>query len=404
MKKKRSCFNVIVVILTLLNQGCATPIEVSVKDDLGNPVIGLKIKAEAVNSVYNYGLKLKGLNSRYENVIFNTDSDGKGRGEFFDYIECHDQEGLKSSVDVYLADESRYWPYTVQAVRENTLPFTPLRANMVLRRKIYPHRMNYGVMALKLSGGFPAWLPQDSPELKAIFLQKTEVGFDMVYGDFLPPLGKGTQADLFIQAEILPNEKYSGLESARFFLEESRQPDPGPKPAPRPPMTIRYTFRFAGEGNGVVLVPMPIKEMNIRGIMPGYLDGVPGYDKCIASMIPQEAPVGDYCSLIVRQREVIPKAEKPPRFSKPSDLDKYSWWVMRDGAHDMMRDAVYLFKIRAMSNGGYYGVIKSDFCIMRGGGAYFHYIINPDSGERNVEELADESMEKRELPLKINSK
>lgn len=404
MKQKRSCFNVIIAILTLLNQGCVTPIEVSVKDDLGNPVVGLKIEAKAVNSIHNYGLKLKGVSPRYENVIFNTDSDGRGRGEFFDYIEYHDQEGLKSSVYVYLVDTSKYWPYSVQAVRENTLPMSPLRAKIVLRRKINPHQMNYGVMNLKLSGGFSAWLPQDSPELKAIFLQKTEVGFDMVYGDFLPPLGKGTQADLLIQAEILPNEKYSGLESARFFLEESRQPDPGPKPASRPPMTIRYTFRFAGEGNGVVLVPMPIKEMNIKSIMAGYWDRDPGYKKCIASVIPQEAPIGDYCPLIVRQREVIPVAEKNTRFSKPSDLEKYSWWVMRDGAHDMMEDVVYLFKIRAMSNGGYYGVIKSDFCIMRGGGAYFHYIINPDSGERNVEELADESMEKRELPLKINSK
>ena len=378
--------------LALSLQGCVTPIVVTVKDDLGRPVSGLKLKAKTDNSVHNYALAMQGIKGRNEAISFKTDENGVGSGLFWGYVEYEDREELKPSVYIRLADDSNYWNYTTLPAREKAWPFSTMRATMTLRRKIKPHLMNYGAMKLDML--------KPTPEKKTLFLQKSEIGYDMVYGDFLPPLGDGAHADLILQAEILPNEKFKGEELAKFFLEESLLPDPGSKPAPRPPFTVRYTFRFAGEGNGAVLVPMP----RIWALTKGELDHSPGFECSLTHVIPQEAPESGYQSVIIRHREFIPKAEKDPSFTTPERLAKRSWWIMYDGKHDIRDDAVYFFRIRGEkeSKNAYYGVIKSDFCIRERGGAYMQYIINPTQGERNVEELEDLEHERqwRKLPLK----
>ena len=50
--------------LALALQGCFTPVEVTVKDDLGRPVSGLKLKAKTDNSVHNYALAMQGIKGR----------------------------------------------------------------------------------------------------------------------------------------------------------------------------------------------------------------------------------------------------------------------------------------------------------------------------------------------------
>ena len=208
--------------LALSLQGCVTPIVVTVKDDLGRPVSGLKLKAETDNAQFRYTQVMRGVAGKDEQVYMVTDKEGVARGVFTGYVEYRDGGKLLPKLPkVYLRveDDSQYWRLSVLPTRESGLPLSPMRAKMTVRRKLKPQLM--------YSGKMDFWTYDKTLDQLAIFLQKADLGYDMVYGDFLPPLGEGKHADLLLNAEILPNEKYTGEELARWYMVESRQPDPG---------------------------------------------------------------------------------------------------------------------------------------------------------------------------------